>query len=363
MDIGIYRITCTGNNKCYIGQSIYLHRRENEHLNDLKRGKHHNRFLQNSYKKYGSDSIKFEIIELCEKSQLNKREVYWIEYHNSFRDGFNSTLGGKLNYIEPKKFDFVNLKRGIEVYCSIPELVAMYPDDNLDKSYLYKTINGKTFSYRGWSYKHSIFKSQKGVKHRIPISMTNIASGETLSFISMTEAAKYIGTEVSSIILIKKGRGTHVKGWTIEGVKNKKQWKTIEIKLENIKTGEIKSFASRSEAAKYLNVDSGFITRLAQNKIQTCKGWKILGTTLENKSKKHIYAKNQGKIYFFESGNSFAKYLNVHRDTLKFFLTGKRNHYKTWSKPSEDEFQVLPIIDPAKDNHSNSSILPPNLQP
>jgi hypothetical protein len=181
--------------------------------------------------------------------------------------------------------------------------------------------------------------------------MTNISSGETLSFISMTEAAKYIGTEVSSIILIRKGKGTHVRGWTIEGIKNEKRYHTIEIKLESVQTGEIKSFNSLTEAAKYLDTNTGHITMLSQGKIQTCKGWKVSGTALSNKSKKQLFVKHQELIYFFESGSLFAKYIGVNRDVLKFFLTGKRNHYKNWFKPTEREFQVLPIIDPAKDTH------------
>jgi group I intron endonuclease len=60
---GIYKITCLANNKCYIGQSVAIKRRWNDHQKALAGGTHYNTYLQNAYNKYGKGSFVYEILE------------------------------------------------------------------------------------------------------------------------------------------------------------------------------------------------------------------------------------------------------------------------------------------------------------
>ncbi len=60
--IGVYQIEING--KRYIGSaSKSFLQRWNIHLNDLRRNKHHSRYLQRSYNKYGEDAMVFSILE------------------------------------------------------------------------------------------------------------------------------------------------------------------------------------------------------------------------------------------------------------------------------------------------------------
>lgn len=95
--IGIYKITNMINNKCYIGQSIHIEQR----LEDHKRNYQSNVHLQNSISKYGINNFKFEVIEECIEGRLNEREIYWIEYYDSTnRDkGYNISIGGQGGYL------------------------------------------------------------------------------------------------------------------------------------------------------------------------------------------------------------------------------------------------------------------------
>ena len=45
----------------------------------------------------GINNFKFEIIEECilDEKLLNAREKYWINYYNSYEEGYNSTRGGQ----------------------------------------------------------------------------------------------------------------------------------------------------------------------------------------------------------------------------------------------------------------------------
>lgn len=91
---GIYKITCSGNNKSYIGQSVSIKRRWRDHLAELRRGAHYNNYLQNAFNKYGEESFSFEILELCPQSKLNEREQFYIKLLDTFQNGFNCDLGG-----------------------------------------------------------------------------------------------------------------------------------------------------------------------------------------------------------------------------------------------------------------------------
>lgn len=95
MTIGIYKITNKENGKIYIGQSINCERRIKEHCypNRYKDGL----VIDVAIHKYGVENFTYEIIEECDKENLDEREIYWIAYYNSKKEGYNLTSGGQQN--------------------------------------------------------------------------------------------------------------------------------------------------------------------------------------------------------------------------------------------------------------------------
>ena len=91
MGCGIYKITNEVNNKVYVGSSLNIKNREYKHFWLLRNGKHDNSFLQNSFNKNGELKFKFEIIELCNSSELIDKENYYIDLlkSNSPEFGYN----------------------------------------------------------------------------------------------------------------------------------------------------------------------------------------------------------------------------------------------------------------------------------
>lgn len=92
---GIYRITNLKNKKTYIGQSVDLSARLKEHIKaglgiDTPSNK-----LYIAMFKDGVENFTFEIIEKCDKTQLNEREMYWIAFYRSQEHGYNMTKGNK----------------------------------------------------------------------------------------------------------------------------------------------------------------------------------------------------------------------------------------------------------------------------
>lgn len=88
----IYKIKTINNDKIYIGSAVNFNKRKNYHLKDLKANKHHSKYLQRIYNKYGQENLIFSIIEeIQNKNDLIKKEQYWLDYYKPFgKNGYNS---------------------------------------------------------------------------------------------------------------------------------------------------------------------------------------------------------------------------------------------------------------------------------
>jgi group I intron endonuclease len=60
---GIYIIRNLVNDKIYVGSSVNIKKRFNQHKNSLRKNKHHNKYLQKSWNKYKEESFEFIVIE------------------------------------------------------------------------------------------------------------------------------------------------------------------------------------------------------------------------------------------------------------------------------------------------------------
>jgi len=91
----IYCVTNTVNNKKYVGKSAYsLEKRWKEHCNDYNKERCEKRPLYDAMSKYGIDKFILELLEECDEINLSSAESYWIETLETFKDGYNATLGG-----------------------------------------------------------------------------------------------------------------------------------------------------------------------------------------------------------------------------------------------------------------------------
>lgn len=93
---GIYKITNNLNSKVYIGQSVDISTRLKAHIKAGLGIDSSNNKLYTEMKDIGVENFSFEIIEECERAQLNERERFWIEYYQSTDFGYNIQKGNKL---------------------------------------------------------------------------------------------------------------------------------------------------------------------------------------------------------------------------------------------------------------------------
>lgn len=92
---GIYGILNLSNGKWYVGQSVDIDHRKNQHIGTLRNGTHKNSHLQSAFNKYGEKSFCFIVLEECKREMLEDREKFWIKNKSAFENGYNKTIGGE----------------------------------------------------------------------------------------------------------------------------------------------------------------------------------------------------------------------------------------------------------------------------
>jgi len=91
MNSGVYAIVCRANNKFYIGSSVNLSKRINQHKKALENKRHKNPHLQNAYNLFGKNEFYYLIIDYC--LDTLEKEQYWITSTFCYdrKIGFNNT--------------------------------------------------------------------------------------------------------------------------------------------------------------------------------------------------------------------------------------------------------------------------------
>lgn len=168
--IGIYRFENRITGLSYIGQSVQLEERYWQHKRNYTNPKSHsyNSKFYRALRKYGFDNFNYEILYKMDKydqDELNNQEQYWINYYNSYYNGYNMNPGGNAtgsNYfiskekvLEIKKI----LKYSPEI--SFSEIVAHY---HLSSVSIVSSINaGKSYRFLG-EYEYPIRTKQQCLK-------------------------------------------------------------------------------------------------------------------------------------------------------------------------------------------------------
>jgi len=86
---GLYEIRNLINDKIYVGSAIDIPQRFRSHKSSLRRHKHYNPILQNSWNKYGEKNFSFKKILLCFKKNLIFYEQLYLDLYSCVDQGFN----------------------------------------------------------------------------------------------------------------------------------------------------------------------------------------------------------------------------------------------------------------------------------
>lgn len=134
----IYKITNQINQKSYIGKTEQVNpvNRWKEHQRETLKDKSQTRALYRAIRKYGVNNFNFEILE--ETNNPNEREKYYIQYYNTYHNGYNETLGGDgASYLQLPEQDIC--KYYLNNFCNLKQTALKFGHDRETiKQVLYK---------------------------------------------------------------------------------------------------------------------------------------------------------------------------------------------------------------------------------
>jgi group I intron endonuclease len=87
---GVYGIRHTASGRIYVGSAKDIRARIYQHLGALLSRKHHSRYLQNAWNKYGQSAFTLILLEKGVIERLIEREQFWIDHFDSYENGFNA---------------------------------------------------------------------------------------------------------------------------------------------------------------------------------------------------------------------------------------------------------------------------------
>ena len=192
--IGIYIIRCISNNKVYIGQSVNLKHRLNEHKRNLRSGIHINKHLQKAFNKYGEKEFAFDVLEVLQEEEYNKEklDLLEIEYISKFESnnrnkGFNIENGGNgIGKIaeETKKKLSVAMKGN---HNNADAWLGKHHSEET-KKLISKRLKGKPSHWKG--KKQNAKHTEKRISHQFGKVWVN--NGADSRFVTASEADKLI---------------------------------------------------------------------------------------------------------------------------------------------------------------------------
>lgn len=94
MKSGVYQITNRIDGRKYIGSAQNFSARWAKHSYDLRNGKHHSKFMQRCFDKYGEDAFAFEVLLYCDKENVLMYEQILLDAvrpeYNMHKSAFSS---------------------------------------------------------------------------------------------------------------------------------------------------------------------------------------------------------------------------------------------------------------------------------
>ena len=124
----IYKIVNDINDKIYVGKTEFsLQKRFAEHCREAFRAKNQNRPLYRAMREYGIKHFSIELIE--ETDYPEEREIYWIRFCDSFKNGYNATMGGE----SPRRIDYEEV---LQTYASVKNAAEVARVLHMDRGYV-----------------------------------------------------------------------------------------------------------------------------------------------------------------------------------------------------------------------------------
>lgn len=195
--IGIYKII-SPSNRIYVGQSINIEKRWKRYRDWIN---HNQPQISRSINKYGIENHKFEIIEECEISILDEREVYWKQHYIDLI-GWENVLF--CNIVDGKGGNRTQETKDKISQSNMGRIFSQESKDKMKISRNKRIITKETGNKISKSKKgikvDSIFTEERNNKIRKPILQFDKLGNYINEYISYIEARKITGIKMTEAV-------------------------------------------------------------------------------------------------------------------------------------------------------------------
>lgn len=250
----IYKLTNLITNKVYIGKTTQtLEQRLNEHA-IYASDENHKTHLANSIRKHGIENFKIESIDTANtEEELDRKEKFWIKKYNSVLEGYNLTDGGEggNTYKYKTEAEMLEIKNKLSL--------AKKYDKNPNATKV-KCRNEKT---KEEYHFNTLIEMQEFFNETNHNFITKRCLGQTKCLYKQIWNIAYENQDYVNLS------------------SNKNNARAKRIKVEDLKTKEIKEFASYAEAERHFNLP-----------LKT-----FSGKAYRHKDKEYFISQNRYKIF------------------------------------------------------------------
>ncbi len=282
----IYTIQNQINNKIYIGQSINVRDRINEHKRKIRNKIHENTLINKDAQIFGLSTFTFNIIYTAStQNELNTKECEYIMKFNAFYrlGGYNIAKGGigVLGQITKQVYQFDLNGRFLNKFNSTREASRII---NIDCAGIVRSCNKILKSYKKfiWSYNENVddrISTITSNKHKKTKVYQYSVAGEFIEiYNSIKEACSIVGLDSGNISRAINKKNHYYGGyyWYTSRQKNKLIHKFLVIKkilIFDKNNKFILEVDNQHEAAKFINGYSANINHCLKNRKKSYKGY------------------------------------------------------------------------------------------
>lgn len=270
----IYKISNTVNNKVYIGKTLYsIERRWSQHLNNaISRKDLWHLPLYAAMRKYKIINFQISEIEYVDDyTKLSERERYWVNYYDSYNNGYNATRGGDGALLYDYEWIWDLWEAGLKIKEISKEVRC---NDFVVRTVL--TLHGISTEERLQRSQEDMDKSHKPFQ-RIVEQLDTVTGQVLAEYESVSAAAKSVSCDKSYLSkCCKNNKIAFGYQWRY---KNEAEYITKDFSKKpvcklDLKTGEVlEIFESISAAAKAVQGDSSYISKVCRGIQKSSKGF------------------------------------------------------------------------------------------
>lgn len=296
---GIYKITNAISGKIYIGSAFNLKKRFRVHRSLLLRGIHDNDHLQKSFNKYGNDAFTFSIMEYCDKTELDEKELQYIgQYYGEMCYNINKSIQCRdMNLRHIRTVTLIS-PNGISYnFCGTIKDIAkkLHDEHGFNKEeYVYhglcRLLSEKVKHFRGWRLvKNASFDWSIPIKRKLRSKIWNVRlvspDGVVYGPIdNLEQFCREHGVKRSSDLLnVINGHTRYNNGWHLEGTSTvAKNSRTYDVVIEDGAGNRYGPINNLTDFARSHSVSQSALRQFIVGNRTKYKNWKII-KPLENK--------------------------------------------------------------------------------